>query len=118
MKTPEEEQKEIWNGCNHGSTHKIVDPCPSCGSHSLFIGMGGHLTCSVIGCKDPGVTRAITAERNRAESLVGALKDIANGMIPKVPNLNSSENFNNTMWVWSQEKAQEALAAYEKGEGC
>jgi len=27
--------------------------CPSCGSRSLFLGNGGHVTCSWIECKDP-----------------------------------------------------------------
>lgn len=33
---------------------RIAHRCPSCGAQSLFIGAGGLLTCSVIGCKDPG----------------------------------------------------------------
>lgn len=37
---------------------KIVTRCPSCGRQSLFIGEGGHLTCSVIGCKQPIVEAA------------------------------------------------------------
>ena len=32
---------------------RIVTRCPSCRAQSLFIGEGGHLTCSVIGCKNP-----------------------------------------------------------------
>ena len=38
---------------------KIVTPCPSCGRTTLFIGNGGHLTCSLLGCKQPSVERAI-----------------------------------------------------------
>lgn len=60
---PSQEGREVvpetWNQCPHGSSRKIIDPCPSCGAQSLFIGMGGYLTCSVIGCKEPGVTAAI-----------------------------------------------------------
>lgn len=42
------------------ATHpKIVDRCPTCRNQSLFIGEGGYLTCSVIGCKNPGVGDAI-----------------------------------------------------------
>lgn len=29
--------------------------CPACGSRSLFVGSGGHITCGVIGCPDPCV---------------------------------------------------------------
>lgn len=38
---------------------KIADRCPSCGAQSLFVGAGGWLTCSVIGCKNPGVSDEI-----------------------------------------------------------
>ncbi len=41
------------------SDEKIRTPCPACGANTLFIGSGGHLTCSVIGCKEPGVERAV-----------------------------------------------------------
>lgn len=49
---------------------KISDRCPSCGSKSLFIGSGGWLTCSILGCKQPSVSAAIddlVAERDAAE---------------------------------------------------
>jgi hypothetical protein len=42
---------------------RINTPCPACGSRTLFIGEGGHLTCSLIGCKQPGVERAIAELR-------------------------------------------------------
>lgn len=38
---------------------RISTRCPSCGHQSLFIGLGGHLTCSWLDCKDPGIERAI-----------------------------------------------------------
>lgn len=44
--------------CSHGwrgsSAERIQEQCPSCGSTSLFIGSGGYITCSVLGCKRPG----------------------------------------------------------------
>jgi hypothetical protein len=34
--------------------HWLKHPCPACGSTgTLFIGNGGYLTCSLIGCPDP-----------------------------------------------------------------
>lgn len=33
---------------------RIRGRCPRCHSESLFLGSGGYVTCSVIGCKDPG----------------------------------------------------------------
>jgi hypothetical protein len=48
-----------------GSLEQIVTRCPSCGSQSLFIGKGGHLTCSRIDCKAPSVDQAV--EDLRAE---------------------------------------------------
>jgi hypothetical protein len=41
----------------------IVDRCPSCGSKTLFIGDGGYLTCSLIGCPEPSVGKAIAQLR-------------------------------------------------------
>jgi hypothetical protein len=38
---------------------RITTRCPSCGHQSLFIGKGGHLTCSWLECKEPGLERAI-----------------------------------------------------------
>lgn len=31
----------------------VAGLCPSCGGNTLFIGTGGHVTCSLLGCKDP-----------------------------------------------------------------
>jgi len=53
---------------------QIRTRCPSCGSQTLFIGTGGHLTCSLIGCKEPVVERAITAVNDKVEKLRGALE--------------------------------------------
>lgn len=39
---------------------RITTRCPSCGHQSLFIGSGGHLTCSWLECKEPGLERAIS----------------------------------------------------------
>jgi hypothetical protein len=44
---------------------RITTRCPSCGHQSLFIGKGGHLTCSWLECKEPGLERAI--ERLKAQ---------------------------------------------------
>lgn len=33
---------------------KVQGRCPSCHSDSLFLGSGGFVTCSVLGCKAPG----------------------------------------------------------------
>jgi len=43
--------------------------CPSCGSESLFLGSGGYVTCSVIGCKNPGAPTAVLAGPKVATSL-------------------------------------------------
>lgn len=32
---------------------RVAGQCPGCGSASLFVGSGGHVTCAVLGCKDP-----------------------------------------------------------------
>ena len=47
------EETHTWSGCVHGYDTRIKMPCPSCGSRSLFIGSGGHITCGYIPCKKP-----------------------------------------------------------------
>lgn len=36
---------------------RIVTRCPACGNQTLFVGEGGHLTCSWLECPAPGVER-------------------------------------------------------------
>lgn len=39
---------------------RITTPCPACGRETLFVGAGGHLTCSVIGgCDNPSVASEV-----------------------------------------------------------
>ena len=40
---------------------RIVTKCPSCGGRSLFVGVGGHLTCSYLECPEPVVETAIAS---------------------------------------------------------
>lgn len=42
---------------------RIVNHCPSCGAQSLFVGSGGWLTCSVIGCRNPSPEHAFQQAR-------------------------------------------------------
>lgn len=53
------------------AAERINTRCPSCGSSTLFVAEGGHLTCSLIGCKQPVVERAI-AELRAAPPAAGA----------------------------------------------
>ena len=47
---------------------RIVDPCPSCGHKSLFIGSAGYLTCgNLTSCKEPCVSAAIEKVRAAAQ---------------------------------------------------
>lgn len=48
---------------------RIWDRCPSCGSRTLFIGAGGWLTCSVIGCKEPATGDVIQGLQDRVTEL-------------------------------------------------
>lgn len=38
---------------------KIATPCPACHHTSLFIGSGGHLICSWLGCQEPSVEEEV-----------------------------------------------------------
>lgn len=53
----------------------IADRCPSCGARSLFIGSGGWLTCSVIGCANPAVSDAIETLRTKRDEHLDRIAD-------------------------------------------
>ena len=60
------------------SESKITTRCPSCGGETLFIGSGGHLICSVIGCREPSVERCVAElynERSRLEHELAQAKE-------------------------------------------
>jgi hypothetical protein len=44
-------------------TAAIRGHCPACGWASLFVGEGGHLTCSQLECPRPDAAHAILADR-------------------------------------------------------
>jgi hypothetical protein len=46
---------------------RLADRCPACGGTTLFVGSGGWITCSLIGCPDPTMDHAATIEALRAE---------------------------------------------------
>lgn len=64
---------------------RITTPCPACGATSLFIGEGGHLTCSEIGsqhgsyrgCPEPGVETEINNLKAALEDALTTLVAIA-----------------------------------------
>ena len=64
----ERDQLREWQ--ERASTRqRINDRCPACGHMTLFVSDAGYLTCSFLGCKEPGVMRAvkmIEAERDAA----------------------------------------------------
>lgn len=71
----------------------MVDKCPSCGSTgTLFIGAGGYLTCSLIGCPQPGVGRAIAQLHEHVRILREALEDIAGMGISLDPKIYNAED--------------------------
>ncbi len=45
----------VTSGLNAGAWGfpQVVGRCPACGTASLFLAVGGHITCSVIACPDP-----------------------------------------------------------------
>ena len=57
----------LWHLQKHGP--RIATRCPSCGGETLFIGTGGHLTCSVIGCRQPSVEHCVAELYNERSQL-------------------------------------------------
>lgn len=60
--------------CHHGFrgasvAEGICALCPNCNARSVFIGKGGYLTCSIIGCSDPGAPhKALSVARAAREA--------------------------------------------------
>jgi hypothetical protein len=44
---------------------RIETRCPACGHQTLFLGSGGHLTCSWVGCPEPSVSAAVEQLQGR-----------------------------------------------------
>lgn len=55
-------------------TERIVTRCPTCDFQTLFVGSGGHLTCSRLECSNPSVASSI-AKLKSAESRADALSE-------------------------------------------
>lgn len=76
-------------------SRNIVSRCPSCGGCFLFIGKDGHLTCSVIGCKEPVVDRAVNNLKEDVERLQASHDEIhcnlSNAVMEKNDALNEVE---------------------------
>lgn len=59
------------NGLNPGAWGfpHVVGRCPACGAKSLFLAVGGYVTCSVLGCPDPSaVTNLLAVDPRAADS--------------------------------------------------
>lgn len=54
---------------------RITTPCPACGAASLFIGAGGHLTCAVLSCPEPGAGQEIENLKATLEAVGHAVAD-------------------------------------------
>lgn len=52
---------------------RVAGYCPACGASSLFVGSGGYITCSIIGCSDPGAVADFLDDRNRARLIINAV---------------------------------------------
>jgi hypothetical protein len=56
-------EAEVRDWRRHHFEKRITTRCPTYGHQTLFIAVGGHLTCSWLKCPEPGVGRAIAEER-------------------------------------------------------
>lgn len=50
--------------------HRVQGHCPACGASTLFVGDGGHLTCSRIECPSPCAADEILADQETAHIVV------------------------------------------------
>jgi len=88
-------------------SHNIVSRCPSCGGCFLFIGKGGHLTCSLIGCDEPVFDRAVDNLRAEVERLRTREKELL-----KLPSIYAAED-----WLAEIARLREALEEIRAGKG-
>ncbi len=42
---------------------RVEGVCPACGYRSLFVGLGGYVTCSVLSCPDPTAVSDLLAPK-------------------------------------------------------
>lgn len=49
--------------------------CPQCRGETLFLGNNGYVTCSVIGCKDPGAAHDLLAD-TEAQGLMTTIRSV------------------------------------------
>lgn len=96
-----------WRGSAPEEGQRIRTPCPACGLTSLFIGTGGHLTCSGVpgresqGCPSPGVAQTWDDLKQR-------LKDAEAAMLTL---LRAVKNEGAPAW-WSSSEADSARKRY------
>jgi hypothetical protein len=79
-----EERDRLANEMSLHCQQRIETPCPTCGHRTLFIAVGGHLTCSWLPCREPGLEYATTATKARAESAeaeLQRLKGLVDGVL-------------------------------------
>ena len=67
--------------CHHGwrgaAAERISTACPACGRATLFVGSGGHLTCSNLDCTEPTLQSEINNLRAGLEEALITLIAIA-----------------------------------------
>lgn len=70
-------EAELAEWRKHHCEKRITTRCPSCGHQSLFIAVGGHLTCSWLKCPEPSVEAQLAAERTAREAVERRCADIS-----------------------------------------
>ena len=58
--------------------------CPSCGNKTLFLGEGGYVTCSMIGCMNPGAASDLLEKptaKDYQESVIANYREVRERML-------------------------------------
>lgn len=66
----------VRQGVGEGSPH-VQGRCPSCGSTSLFLAKGGHVTCSLFDCDNPCAADEMLSEAHPAVKAAPPARDEA-----------------------------------------
>jgi hypothetical protein len=95
---------------------RIVDRCPSCGKTTLFVGEGGYLTCSFLGCPEPGVGRVIERmqrEFEEARPVLEAARDEARLGLAYTAARSPNRELAWHLWLASAAKLESRIREYD-----
>lgn len=69
----------------------VFGQCPACGHKALFLAVGGHVTCRIAECSDPGAASDMLANPGYYQMAEDALKE-RNGRLDRIERIARGED--------------------------